>query len=119
VSLVDTALGLVGSPYRNGGADPSGFDCSGFVHYVFAEHGIATPRQVAELYRSSVPVHEDDLAPGDLLFFSTEGRNPTHVAIAIGGDEFVHAPNSRGRVRVERLAQSYWERRFVGARRLE
>jgi peptidoglycan DL-endopeptidase CwlO len=117
-AIAGTALALRGAPYRNGGADPAGFDCSGFVHYVFARHGLQVPRTVADLFRSGPVVRPGELTPGDLLFFTTIAPGASHVAIAVGGDEFVHAPSTRGEVRVERLSSSYWGRRFVGARRL-
>jgi cell wall-associated NlpC family hydrolase len=118
VSIVGTALGLRGVPYRNGGSDPNGFDCSGFVWYVFAQHGLALPRTVGELYAVGDRVDSDDLEPGDLVFFRTEGRTVSHVGVAVGGEEFVHAPNSRGEVRVERMGSSYWLSRYAGARRI-
>jgi cell wall-associated NlpC family hydrolase len=117
-AITSTALSLRGTAYRNGGADPSGFDCSGFVYYVFAQHGLAVPRSVLQQSRAGRPVTQDQLEPGDLLFFSTVSAGPSHVAIAIGGDEFVHAPSSVGQVRVERLSALYWASRFVGARRV-
>src|SRR5436190_20821724 len=117
-AVTSTALSLRGTRYRNGGADPSGFDCSGFVFYVFAQHGMMVPRTVLEQSHAGVPVAQDQLEPGDLLFFSTVSAGPSHVAIALGGDEFVHAPSSVGQVRVERLSAPYWTSRFVGARRV-
>lgn len=118
VSIVGTALGLRGVPYRSGGSDPSGFDCSGFVWYVFAQHGLALPRTVSELYAVGDRIDSDELEPGDLVFFRTEGRTVSHVGMAIGGEEFVHAPNSRGEVRVERMGSDYWLSRYAGARRI-
>ena len=117
-AITGTALALRGAPYRNGGADPSGFDCSGFVEYVFAQHGVAVPRTVDALYRAGTTVPANELEPGDLIFFSTTGPGATHVGMAIGGDEFVHAPSTSGVVRVERLSAGYWGRRVVGVRRL-
>jgi cell wall-associated NlpC family hydrolase len=117
-AVVDTALALRGAPYRNGGSDPSGFDCSGFVWYVFGRHGIAVPRTVAEQYRAGRPVRGDELQPGDLVFFETRSGPASHVGVVVSGDEFVHAPSSRGEVRMEHLAAPYWASRFVGARRL-
>ena len=117
-ALVGTALDLRGIRYRDGGADPQGFDCSGFTQYVFARHGVVLPRAVREQYRIGQQVR-DDLAPGDLLFFTTAEPGASHVAISVGGDEFVHAPSSTGEVRVERLASTYWGPRFVGARRVQ
>lgn len=118
-AIVEDALALTGTPYRAGGADPRGFDCSGLVAYVFARHGVALPRTVREQAAAGTPIDASRLAPGDLLFFATNGERPTHVAIAIGDGRFVHAPNERGAVRVERLAGDYWARRFVGARRVQ
>jgi peptidoglycan endopeptidase LytE len=115
--VTGTALALRGVPYRNGGSDPSGFDCSGLVAYVFGQNGVALPRTVSELYRAGHHVN-GAIEAGDLVFFSTVAPGATHVGIAIGGDEFVHAPSSTGEVRVERLSAAYWSTRFVGARRV-
>jgi cell wall-associated NlpC family hydrolase len=75
-------------------------------------------RSVADQYREGRPVPADQLQPGDLVFFSTVTRGASHVGIAIGGDEFVHAPSERGEVRVERLSAPYWSTRYLGARRM-
>ena len=118
-AVAGTALGLRGIPYRNGGADPSGFDCSGFIWYVFGQHGVQVARTVSEQFREGVEVNPNTVEPGDLLFFNTQGAGASHVGMAIGGDEFVHAPSSRGEVRVERMSSQYWAARFVGARRIQ
>ena len=117
-AVAGTALGLRGAPYRNGGHDPSGFDCSGFIWFVFAQHGMDVPRTVTELFAAGHSVAADELQPGDLIFFSTVAPGATHVGMAIGGDQFVHAPSSRGEVRIERFTAPYWRTRVVGARRL-
>lgn len=117
-ALIGTALDLQGIRYRHGGSDPQGFDCSGFTQYVFAQHAVSLPREVRDQFLAGRPVHRDELRPGDLLFFSTTAPGATHVAIALGGDEFVHAPSSTGVVRTERLSSSYWSRRFLGAKRV-
>ena len=117
-SLVGTALALRGIPYRNGGTDPSGFDCSGFVQYVFAKSGLALPREVRDQYRTGDEIRLYEVEAGDLLFFETVTRGASHVGMAIGGGRFVHAPSSRGVVRVESYGASYWTRRFVGAKRV-
>ncbi|MGE4055359.1 MAG: C40 family peptidase [Vicinamibacterales bacterium] len=119
LALVSTALDLQGIRYRWGGSDPNGFDCSGFTQYVFARHGVTLPREVHEQYREGRSIRRRDIRPGDLLFFSTTAPGASHVAIALGDDEFVHAPSSRGVVRVERLSSGYWAERFIGARRIE
>src|SRR5262245_38910873 len=117
-ALVGTALSFRGTPYRNGGSDPSGFDCSGFTQYVYAQYGIPIGRDVREQFRHGQPIETRDLAPGDLVFFDTSEGGVSHVAIAVGGNQFVHAPSSTGVVRVERLSATYWSRRYVGARRV-
>jgi cell wall-associated NlpC family hydrolase len=117
-AIAGTALGLRGSPYRNGGSDPSGFDCSGFVRYVFAQHGIGLGRTVGEQFHEGTEV-KAGVEAGDLIFFATSNSSAvSHVGMAIGGDEFVHAPSSRGEVRVERLTAPYWASRYIGARRI-
>jgi cell wall-associated NlpC family hydrolase len=118
-ALTSTALSLRGTPYRNGGEDPTGFDCSGFTQFVYSQYGIRLPREVKDQFHVGRPVKSDEVVAGDLLFFATTGRDATHVGIAVGGDEFVHAPSSTGVVRVERLSQSYWSRRYLGARRFD
>jgi cell wall-associated NlpC family hydrolase len=117
-AVVATALTFRGTPYRNGGSDPSGFDCSGFVQWVFARHGARLPREVREQYRVGEDIDLDEVAPGDLVFFETVSKGASHVGIALGNGEFVHAPSSRGVVRVERYTASYWAQRWVGARRI-
>jgi peptidoglycan DL-endopeptidase CwlO len=118
-AIVETAMKLRGIPYRNGGSDPSGFDCSGFVQWVFAQNGVLLPREVREQYDAGQKIDLRDVQPGDLVFFRTVSRGASHVGVVIGGDQFVHAPSSTGVVRVERFTGSYWTRRFVGARRIE
>jgi len=118
LALLETALSYRGVPYRNGGSDPTGFDCSGFVQWVFAQHGLRLPREVHDQYQFGTTVDFDDVQPGDLVFFETVSRGASHVGIALGGDQFVHAPSSRGVVRVESYTADYWKRRYVGARRL-
>jgi cell wall-associated NlpC family hydrolase len=106
-------------PYRNGGSQPSdGFDCSGLVQWVFAQHGTVLPRDVRQQFDAGRKIDADEVKPGDLVFFKTVSKGASHVGIAIGGDEFVHAPNSRGVVRVESLSNTYWSKRWVGARRI-
>jgi cell wall-associated NlpC family hydrolase len=117
-SVVATALAFRGVAYVNGGSDPSGFDCSGLVQFVFGQHGTPMPREVHDQYRTGREVDKGDVQPGDLVFFQTVGRGASHVGVAIGDGQFVHAPSSRGVVRVERYDGSYWSSRFVGARRV-
>jgi cell wall-associated NlpC family hydrolase len=117
--VADIALAFRGVPYRNGGSDPSGFDCSGFTQYVFAQHGIALPRSVEDQFDQGKKVKPRDLESGDLVFFKTVSRGPSHVGIIVGDDQFVHAPSSKGVVRVERLSAEYWSKRFIAGRRVD
>jgi cell wall-associated NlpC family hydrolase len=117
--LIATAMALRGTPYRNGGTEPSrGFDCSGFVQWVFAQHGTILPRETREQYDEGHKVHRDKVQAGDLVFFETVSRGASHVGIALGAGQFVHAPSSRGVVRVENYTSGYWASRWVGARRV-
>jgi cell wall-associated NlpC family hydrolase len=117
-AVISLALSLRGTPYLNGGSDPSGFDCSGFVQWVFAQEGLALPREVRQQYQVGRRVDTDHIRPGDLVFFETVAKGASHVGIALGGGEFVHAPSSRGVVRIERYTSGYWADRWVGARRV-
>lgn len=114
--VLSTALDLLGAPYVLGGTDPSGFDCSGFVQFVLARHAVSMPRTVIQQF--AVGDSARDVEAGDLVFFRTAGRRASHVGIAIDGESFVHAPSSRGVVRVERLDAPYWSARYLGARRV-
>jgi cell wall-associated NlpC family hydrolase len=117
-SISSTALSLRGAPYRNGGIDPAGFDCSGLVKYVFEQHGVAMPREARQQFQVGTPVEPSSLEPGDLVFFTTVAPGPSHVGILVGGDQFVHAPTTNGVVRVESLSSQYWSSRFIGAKRV-
>jgi cell wall-associated NlpC family hydrolase len=117
-TLIDTALGLRGVAYRNGGSDPTGFDCSGFTQYVFSRHGITLPRDTREQFQVGEKIKLKDIQTGDLVFFHTTASGVSHVGIAVNDDEFVHAPSTAGVVRVEHLSSAYWSRRFIAARRV-
>jgi len=117
-SFVNAAKSLTGIRYHLGGETPAtGFDCSGYVRYVFGLFRIQVPRTVTEQYRAGRPA-KGVIKAGDLLFFRTSGSGVSHVALAIGPDEFLHAPNETGSVRMEKLSSPYWHARFVGARRI-
>jgi cell wall-associated NlpC family hydrolase len=117
-TLIGTALSLRGVPYRNGGSDPNGFDCSGFTQYVFAQHSITLPRETREQFEVGEKIKLGDVRTGDLVFFHTVARGASHVGIAVNDDEFVHAPSTAGVVRVEHLSSAYWSKRFIAARRV-
>ena len=112
------ALGLVDTAYRFGGKNPdAGLDCSGMVSYVY-EHaaGLRLAGAAADIARQGRPIGRAGLRPGDLVFFNTRDRPYSHVGIYIGGDRFIHAPNSDSRVRAESLTRSWFATRFGGAR---
>jgi len=114
------ALSLIGVKYTFGGNSfDKGFDCSGFVRHVFAETlAIDLPRSSFAISKLGTPVAKDSLLPGDLLFYNTMKRHFSHVAIYLGEGRFVHAPSRGKRVEIVDMADSYWQKRFNGARRL-
>jgi cell wall-associated NlpC family hydrolase len=119
--LAFRALGLVGTPYRTAGADPRvGFDCSGFVVYVYRDvFGLALPRSTGAQYGMNLRApRRASLQTGDLVFFDTGGKGISHVGIYVGEGRFVHAPNHGGRVRLDHLDDHYWKSRYRGARRV-
>ena len=117
---IDQAMDLLGIRYRRGGTSPeAGFDCSGFVSHVFREGlGLILPRSSKEMSRSGEVIGQEELRPGDLVFFNTMRKAFSHVGIYLGDNQFVHAPRSGGRVRIEDLRDGYWIKRFNGARRV-
>lgn len=116
--LVSEALKHRGTRYVWGGSSPRGFDCSGFVMYLCQKQlGVDLPRRASQQAAYGEPVENADLAPGDLLFFSTYRRGICHVGVYLGGDRFIHAANRRMGVRVDRLV-GYYGRRLKAARRL-
>lgn len=114
------ALSLLGIQYKHGGSTPeTGMDCSGLVRHVFKEtRGTTLPRTSEEMSSWGQPVNNDDLQPGDLVFFNTLHRPFSHVGIYLGEKKFIHAPSRGGLVRVESMGISYWKTRFNGARRI-
>ncbi|HTN42404.1 MAG TPA: C40 family peptidase [Nitrospiria bacterium] len=117
--VIKTARSLLGRPYRFGGTTPEGFDCSGFVGYVYRRAArLALPRETHELVHSGKPVSVAEIAPADLVYFKIEHQKPLHVGIYIGDGKFIHAPSARGHVNIQNLGEEYWRDRYLGARRL-
>jgi murein DD-endopeptidase len=112
------AIALLGTPYRYGGNGPEAFDCSGLVRYVHNEIGIEVPRTALEQYRAAESVAMEQIEPGDLLFFRTQGDAVSHVAIYAGSGRFVHAPQTGRAIELREIGDSYYRARLVGAGRL-
>jgi len=113
--IVVDAQNLIGTPYVFGGTTPRGFDCSGFLNYVFSQNGISLPRTAASIYAAGEPVARNELQNGDLVFFQTYQPGASHAGIYIGNNRFIHASSSRG-VMVSSLNESYWSQRYIGNR---
>lgn len=119
--LADFSMSLRHIRYQSGGRDPStGFDCSGFVRYVF-RHGAGAelPSDSASQYRTGKLVTRQDMKTGDLVFFRIKGKRISHVGIYLGNGRFIHAPSKGKAVSISRLDQGYWSTRFAGAKRPE
>jgi len=114
-NIISTAKKYLGVPYVYGGSTPNGFDCSGFIQYVFKQHGISLPRTVAQMWNYGKSV--SSLQVGDLVFFNTSGSGVSHAGIYIGNNQFIHAGSSTG-VTIASLDNSYWKPRYFGAKRV-
>jgi cell wall-associated NlpC family hydrolase len=115
--MIDTAMSMLGQPYKYGGAAPGGFDCSGLVVYAAAGAGIPLPRTASEQRRMGASVSRRQLEPGDLIFMHL-ARKELHVGIAIDGARFIHAPSTGGRVRIDSIADAPYAQGYLGARRI-
>jgi len=117
-AVVQAARIMVGVPYRYGGADRSGFDCSGLVQYSFRRAGKTVPRSTEQLYAASTPIGLREARAADLLFFRLEGRGIDHVGLYLGDGQFIHAPSRGKRVDIASLDQRYWQARLAEVRRM-
>ncbi len=115
--IVSESMNYLGVPYVFGGTSPYGFDCSGYVQYVFAQAGISLPRTADVQYECGYAVSTGELIPGDLVFFSTYDYGASHVGIYLGDGNFINASSSQG-VSVASLYSSYWGSCYIGARRV-
>jgi cell wall-associated NlpC family hydrolase len=118
--LTSYAYSLIGTPYKYGGYSPkTGFDCSGFVDYVFRQTAnVSLPHNAHRISRYGSPVESSQLREGDLVFYDTNNEAYSHVGIYLGNDRFIHAPSSGGIVRTENMREHYWRIHYSGARRI-
>jgi hypothetical protein len=117
-AILGNALSLLGTRYRFGGIDHSGIDCSAFVKRVFSSLNLPLPRSAREQFMVGEGVPPEKLEKGDLLFFHTYARFPSHVGIYLGNDRMIHASSSEGRVIISGIGNSYFRSRYLGARRI-
>jgi cell wall-associated NlpC family hydrolase len=116
--IISTGKSLIGIPYVWGGTTPSGFDCSGYIQYVFNKNGIALPRVASDQYKVGTSVSKSNLKPGDLVFFETYKTGPSHLGIYLGNNQFIHASSGAGKVTISNLTSSYYTSHYIGARRV-
>ncbi|MBH0164108.1 peptidoglycan-binding protein [Fictibacillus sp. 7GRE50] len=115
INVIANAAELMGTPYVWAGTTPSGFDCSGFIQYVFAKEDVALPRTVAQMWNATTAVSKP--AVGDLVFFETYATGASHLGIYLGNNQFVHSGSSTG-VTISNLTYKYWQDRYLGAKRI-
>lgn len=116
-SIISTAKKYMGTPYVYGGETPKGFDCSGYLQYVFKQNNIDIPRTADEQYKVGEKVPAAQLQPGDLVFFATDLTGISHCGIYLGKNQFIHASTSRG-VRIDQLDDTYWQKYFINGKHI-
>lgn len=108
---------LIGIRYRWGGTTPAGFDCSGFLYYVFGRMGVELPRTTYSMFTTGAPVPRDELQVGDIVFFQTLRPGPSHAGVYLGDGRFIHSSSGIGRVTITPMNHRYYSPRYLGARR--
>ncbi|SFK24358.1 peptidoglycan endopeptidase LytE [Halobacillus dabanensis] len=117
--LIQEAKKHIGTPYRWAGTSPAGFDCSGFLQYVYAQEGVSIPRTVASIYADSrmSSVSGSNRQVGDIVFFETYKPGASHAGIYVGDNQFIHTGSTNG-VEISSLSSNYWSQRYIGTKRL-
>ncbi|MBA2176552.1 C40 family peptidase [Halobacillus locisalis] len=117
--LVQEAKSHIGTPYVWGGTSPAGFDCSGFLNYVYQSAGVDLPRTVASIYADHRmdTVSSSNRQPGDLVFFETYKPGASHAGIYIGNNQFIHSGSTNG-IEISSLSSGYWGPRYIGTKRV-
>lgn len=114
--VLQTAERYIGVPYSNGGSTPRGFDCSGYVQYVYRKNGLSLPRTASAQFACGTEISRRQLRPGDpVFFFINSGTKVSHVGIYAGEGRFLHAPGIGKNVSAADLDNPYWKRRYAGA----
>ncbi len=116
-NIAKLAISLQGIPYRYGGHQKKGFDCSGLVYYSHQKMGISVPRTSLEQFKKAYPIQRKQLHPGDLVFFYLNKKKVSHVGIYVGENKFIHAPKSGKTVTTASLDNRFWRQRYAGAGR--
>lgn len=116
-AIITTSMKYLGVPYKFGGTTPKGFDCSGYLQYIFNENGVKIPRTADEQYKVGTNITQPQLQSGDLVFFTTYSKGASHCGLYLGNGKFIHASSSKG-IRIDELNNSYWKPRYIGAKRI-
>lgn len=117
LEIIATGKKYIGVPYVFGGTTPKGFDCSGFLQYVFKENGFLIPRLADEQYQLGLSAKTSQLSEGDLVFFTTYTSGVSHCGFYVGNRKFLHASSSKG-IRIDSLDSDYWKSRYFGAKKI-
>ena len=115
--IVSLSKRYLGAPYRWGGASPNGFDCSGFLNYIFEQTGIDLPRTTFAMFAAGTLVPNEQLQAGDVVFFQTVSPGPSHAGVYLGDGRFIHTSSGQRRVTIATMADPYYTARYLGARR--
>lgn len=115
--IVNFAQKFLGTAYVWGGVNPGGFDCSGFIFYIFQQHGVTLPRMADGQFYAGYKVPSSDLRAGDIVFFTTYEPGPSHAGIYLGNGSFIHASSAAGQVVITPMSKPYYRERYLGARR--